>query len=148
MASGFLRSAVHASAGVPRLYRAALRAGVGPLGAVEVVTISAGAAAAASRHGAGVPGRQNALRHFTWQALLSARFGVEVARSIAHAQESGTANEADSRVDRHNNAVGQEYGAAHASDLRRGSSRAALERAARAGLAKWDADELRWVRAH
>ncbi len=72
----------------------------------------------AARHGRGVPGRANAMRHFMWQAVLTARFGVDAARAIAAAQEAGTPSRRDSRVDAHNNEVGQAYGAEHADDLR------------------------------
>ena len=85
----------------------------------------------AARRGRGEPGRQNAVRHFVWQALITARLGLPVARAVAEAQETGTPNAADSQVDRHNNAVGQEYGAAHADELAGGSVNAALGRPGR-----------------
>ena len=140
-----LRTALHAAAGVPRLFTAALRAGAGPVGATQVVLISGGATSVAARRGRGEPGRQNAVRHFVWQALITARLGLPVARAVAEAQERGTANAADSQVDQHNNAVGQEYGAAHADDLAGGSVNAALEKLAGVALEKWAADELLWV---
>ena len=40
---------------------------------------------AAATHGRGVTGRTNAMRHFMWQAALTARFGVDTARAIAAA---------------------------------------------------------------
>lgn len=143
-----LVTAFRAVTGGPRLYAAALRAGAGPLEAARVLAISSGALTVAARRGAGVPGRQNAVRHFVWQALLTARHGLPVARAIAAAQESGTPNAADSQADRHNNAVGQEYGAAHAAELATGSLTAALETLAGVALAKWERDELVWVRPH
>ena len=112
-----IRAAIHAATGVPRLFAAALRAGAGPAGAAQVVAISAAATTVATRRGRGVPGRQNAVRHFVWQALLTARLGVPLAQAIADAQEVGTPDPRDSEVDRHNNAVGQQHGAANAVGL-------------------------------
>jgi len=140
-----LRTAIHAATGVPRIFAAALRAGADPVGAGQVVLISGGATTVATRRGRGVPGRQNAVRHFIWQALITARHGVTVAQAVAEAQESGTPNAADSRVDRHNNAVGQEYGAAHLDALATGSVSEALESLAGVALEKWAVDELIWV---
>ena len=140
-----VRTALHAAIGVPRLFAAALRAGSGPVGATQVVLISAAATRVAASRGRGEPGRQNAVRHFAWQALITARLGLPVAQAVAEAQETGTPNAADSRVDRHNNAVGQEYGAAHADELAGGSVNAALGVLAGVALEKWAADELLWV---
>ncbi len=141
-----LATAIHAATGVPRIYSAALRAGASPVEAARVLAISRGALAVASQRGRGVPGRQNAVRHFAWQALLTARHGRPLAQAVAEAQESGTPNAADSRVDRHNNAAGQEYGAAHAEELASGTVSAALQRLAGVALAKWDRGELIWIK--
>jgi len=140
--------AAHTATVVPRLYAAALRTGIGPVGAAEVLRISEAALRTASSHGRGEPGRINALRHFMWQAVLTARFGIAVAGPIATAQEDGSPAHLDSRVDAHNNAVGQEYGAAHASDLQVGSPSEVMERLVPVALEKWEADELVWVRPH
>ncbi|UFN45845.1 DUF6973 domain-containing protein [Nocardioides okcheonensis] len=142
------RQAIHAGTGVPRLYVAATRAGLSPAEAFEVLRISQASLAAAATHGRGVPGRTNAVRHFTWQAALTARFGTDAARTIAAAQESGTPNARDSRVDEHNNAVGQEYGTRHADELTGLSPADLVARLVPVALAKWDADELVWVRPH
>jgi hypothetical protein len=147
MAIGDLvQQAVHRASSVPRLWSAALEAGTGRRGAVEVLQISQGARRAAAIHGTGVPGRTNAVRHFLWQALLTARCGRDTARSLAAAQESGTTRPKDSEVDQHNNVVGQEYGAAHAAELRAAAIPAALERLVPVALEKWDAGELVWIR--
>ena len=140
------QQAIHAGTGVPRLYVAALRAGLGPSGAAEVLLISRAALASAARHGRGVPGRTNAMRHFMWQAVLTARFGVEAARQVASAQEAGTPSRRDSRVDEHNNAVGQSYGTAHASELDRLSPSEAMTALVPVALAMWESGELTWVR--
>lgn len=143
-----LSQAVHTATAVPRLYAAAMRTGVGPAGAAQVLRISEAALRTAAARGRGEPGRVNALRHFMWQAVLTARFGIAVAAPIATAQEDGTPAHRDSRVDAHNNAVGQAYGAAHASDLQVGSVSEVMERLVPVALAKWEADELVWIRPH
>ena len=149
MALGDLvQQAVHSATGVPRLYAAALRAGAGPTGALEALRISEAALRTAAAEAAGVPGRQNAVRHFLWQALLTARLGPEVATALARAQESGGTRLRDSEVDEHNNAVGQQHGAADAAELRDGSLGGAVQRLVPVALAKWDAGELVWVRPH
>ena len=145
---GLLDRAIHAATGVPRLYSAALRAGLGPSGAVEVLRISQAALQAAAAHGRGVPGRTNAMRHFMWQAVLTARFGVDAAKSIAAAQEAGTPTRNDSRVDAQNNAVGQAYGVEHAADLAAASTSAAMTALVPVALEKWASDELVWIRPH
>ena len=141
-----VQQAIHAGTGVPRLYAAAISIGLGPAGAVEVLRISQAALSAAATHGRGVPGRSNALRHFMWQAALTARFGADAARSIAAAQESGTPNRRDSRVDEHNNAAGQAYEAEHADDLAGLSPSEAMTSLVPVALAMWEAGELVWVR--
>ncbi|MDR7253464.1 hypothetical protein J2X46_002454 [Nocardioides sp. BE266] len=145
---GFLDQAIHAATGVPRLYTAALKAGVGPAGAFEVLRISQSALTTAAAQGRGVPGRTNAMRHFMWQALLTARFGRPVAASIARAQEQGSPDGRDSRVDQHNNAVGQDHGEAHAEELKTLSIADALTMLVPVALEKWESDELIWVKPH
>lgn len=143
-----LGQAIHSATGVPRLYAAALKAGLGPGGAAQVLLVSQAALQSAALHGRGAPGRTNAMRHFMWQALLTARFGAEAATTIAAAQEVGTPNRRDSGVDRHNNEVGREYGAAHAGDLTTGSTSDALALLVPVALEKWESDELIWVKPH
>jgi hypothetical protein len=115
---------------------------------VESLRISQAALAASARHGRGVPGRTNAMRHFMWQATLTARCGVDAARTIAAAQEAGTPARRDSDVDAHNNAVGQEYGAAHTSELTSGATAEVLARLVPVAMEKWESDELIWVKPH
>ena len=136
---------LHAATTVPRLYAAALAAGVGPAGAVEVLRISEASLRTSTARGRGVPGRINALRHFIWQAMLTARFDRSVAASIAQAQERGTPTVRDSRVDDHNNGIGQDYGEEHPT-LATEAIASAAERLAAVGLDKWESDELIWVR--
>jgi hypothetical protein len=141
-----VQQAIHAGTGVPRLYAAAVRIGLGPAGAVEVLRISQAAVSAAATHGRGIPGRSNAMRHFMWQAALTARFGIDAARSIAAAQEAGNPRRRDSRVDERNNAAGQAYGAEHADDLAGLSPTEAMTSLMPVALAMWEAGELVWVR--
>lgn len=145
---GLLDRAIHAATGVPRLYVAALKAGLGPSGGLEVLRISQAALQAAAAHGRGVPGRTNAMRHFMWQAVLTARFGADVARSIAAAQEAGSPTRSDSGVDAQNNAVGQAYGAEHAADLTAVPVAAAMSSLVPVALEKWESDELVWITPH
>ena len=141
-----LDQAIHSSTVVPRLSAAAIKAGLGPSGVFEVLRVSEAALRIAAAHGRGVPGRTNALRHFMWQAVLSARYGVDAARTIADAQEAGTPSRKDSSVDQHNNAVGQDYGASHASELQAGSASEVLTLLVPVALEKWESDELIWVK--
>lgn len=145
---GFLDQALHSATVVPRLSAASLKAGLGPASTVEVLRISESALRTAASQGRGVPGRTNALRHFMWQAVLTARFGLDAARTLAAAQEAGTPNSKDSAVDEHNNAAGQEYGAEHADELKVGSPSEVMTVLVPVALAKWDADELIWIRPH
>lgn len=145
---GFLDQAIHAATGVPRLYTAALKAGVGPAGAFEVLRLSQAALTTAAAQGRGVPGRTNAMRHFMWQALLTARFGRPAAAAIARAQEEGTPNRGDSRVDVHNNRVGQDHGEAYAEELKALATADALALLAPVALEKWESDELIWIKPH
>ena len=140
-----VQQAIHAGSGVPRLYAAATRAGLGPSGAFEVLRISRAALQAAATHGRGVPGRTNAMRHFMWQATLTARFGLEAARELAAAQEAGTPNRRDSSVDEHNNAAGQTYGTEHASELAGLGPSEAMTSLVPVALAMWESGELVWV---
>jgi hypothetical protein len=145
---GLLEQAIHAATGVPRLWTAATKAGLGASDAAQVLLVSQAALKTAAAHGKGVPGRTNAMRHFMWQAVLTARFGQDAAQSIAAAQEVGSPNRKDSSVDVHNNAVGQAYGTAHAAELKEGSASAAVASLVPVALEKWESDELVWIRPH
>lgn len=137
-----LRSALHAARGVPKLYRAAMQAGASPTQAAQLMAASAAALGIAAQRGAGARGRANAVRHFVWQAYATARFGEDIAVALAEAQERGTPDARDSRVDSHNNAVGQAYGRDHVEELRRGTAGAALAHLADVALDKWESGEL------
>lgn len=137
-----VRTARNAIGGAPRLYRAARQAGASGREAGAVVAISAGTLLVAARRAPGRPGRQNAVRHFTWQAVLTARHGRTVASAVADAQERGSVRLRDTAVDQRNNAAGQAWGHAHEQELTASTVRGALDLAATAALAKWDAGEL------
>ena len=131
-----------ASVGGPRLYRAARQAGAGPKDALDVLAASAAALLVSTRAGSGKPGRQNAIRHFTWQATITARHGIHVATAVADAQERGSTRLRDTAVDQRNNAAGQTWGHAHEQELAGRSLRAVLDAASAAATTKWDAGEL------
>jgi len=137
-----LRAAVHAAAGAPGLFRAARRAGAGYRGATDVLACSAIVLFLVAPRAAGAGGRQNAVRHFVWQALLVSRHGEPVARAVADAQEEGSVQPLDTAADRRNNAAGQAYGAAHARELAGLPLRVVLDELLDVGLAKWDGGEL------
>jgi hypothetical protein len=131
-----------ASVGAPRLYRAARLAGASSTGALDVLAASASALVLAARHGSGRRGRQNAIRHFTWQATITARHGIHVAAAVADAQERGSTRLGDTAVDQRNNAAGQAWGHAHEHELAGQSLRRVLDAASEAAMSKWDAGEL------
>jgi hypothetical protein len=137
-----VRAALHAVAGAPRLFRAARRAGAGHRDAFDVLVCSAAVLFLVAPRAAGVRGRQNAVRHFVWQALLAARHGDAVARAVAAAQEDGSVQPLDSSADVRNNAVGQAYGSARAQQLAGVPVREVLRELFEVGLAKWEAGEL------
>jgi hypothetical protein len=136
------RTVRNATSGVPRLYRAARQSGASRGEALDVVAVSAAALLTAARHAPGRPARQNAVRHFAWQAVLTARHGRTVAVAVADAQERGSVRLHDTAVDQRNNAAGQAWGHAHEAELTSGTARAALDRASTQALALWEAGEL------
>lgn len=138
----------HASTVVPRLWAAAAAAGLGPRDTVVLLRVSEASLRAAATHGHGVPGRTNALRHFLWQALLTAKFGATAAASVADAQEARSPSARDSQVDQHNNEVGRAWGQAHGAEVRDLPIGDAMARLVPVALEKWDAGELVWVRPH
>lgn len=136
----------HSARATPRLYRAARATGLDTTEALTSLRIAVTALRVATRLGPGEVGRTNAVRHFVWQSLLTARFGPEVAERLGAVHEEGTPDAEDSRVDLHNNAVGRAYGREHEQTLGHGSVGAAATAAGRAALAAWAAGELIWVR--
>ncbi|WP_426243927.1 DUF6973 domain-containing protein [Nocardioides sp. LHG3406-4] len=138
-----LRNAIRsATSGVPRLYAAARGSGAGHRESVGMVAASAAALVIAARRHPAEWRQQNAVRHFSWQALLTARYGLAAADALAQAHERRSRDAADSAVDRANNVAGQEYAAARADELRRGSVWATLTRLAEVAEAEWAAGRL------
>lgn len=141
MVTAGLRSLIR----VPRLYRAARSAGASGRDARGVLVVSLVALTTAAARSPHRPGRQNALRHFAWQACLTARYGLPVAAAVATEQERGTTRPVDTAVDAHNNAVGQRYGAEHAHELAALPVRTAVGLLCDAADPLWRAGELRAV---
>ncbi len=136
---------------VPGVYDAARAAGLGRREAVRVVEASAYALLLSRRR---YPRRwraENAVRHFIWQAWLTATHGRDVAEAIGRAHERiaarSAAGRADSLVDRENNRIGQEYGEAHAAAVRAEAMRPALSALADEAGRLWDAGQLRSPKA-
>ena len=128
--------------GVPGIYRAARRAGLGRRDALRVLEASAYALALARKR---YPRRwraENAVRHFVWQAWLTATYGRPVAEAVGRAHERMSRDRADSAVDRGNNLLGQAYGEAHAEEIRSGAMRPALSALADEAGRLWDAGQL------
>jgi hypothetical protein len=139
---GLTRTLRNAVGGAPRLYRAARQSGASGRESVAVVAASAGALLTAASRSPGRPARQNAVRHFAWQAVLTARHGRTVASAAADAQERGSVRLRDTAVDQRNNAAGQAWGHAHERELTAGTLRSALDLACAAAVEKWEAGEL------
>ena len=128
--------------GAPSLYRAARAVGAGRTEALSVVADSAIVWWGAARHSPTRWRQQNAVRHFTWQAWLTARHGLAVSRAVAAAQERGREGVADSEVDVRNNAAGQAYGLAHAEHLTAQGRRTALSELLAVATQLFGSDDL------
>jgi hypothetical protein len=100
--------------GVPGVYEAARHAGLGRLDAYRVLQASGWALVIAKRRFPRRWREENAVRHFVWQAWLTATYGRSVAAAIGAAHERIATDLRDSAVDQQNNRVAQEYGASHA----------------------------------
>ncbi len=131
-----------ATTGAPRLYAAARGSGASHRDSLEMVAVSAAALVVAARRHPGEWRQQNAVRHFAWQALLTARYGLDAATALAHAQEARSTDAADSAVDRANNAAGRQYAVTHPAGLRGAGTWAALTRLAAVAEAQWAAGRL------
>lgn len=129
--------------GVPGIYRAARGAGLGRRDALTVLEASANAVALArSRY----PRRwraENAVRHFVWQAWITATFGRPVAEAVGRAHERVSSDAKDSAVDRANNALGQAYGEAHRAEITARAMRPAQSALADEAGRLWDSRQLR-----
>ena len=127
---------------VPGVYGAAREAGLGRREAVRVVEASAYVFVLARKR---YPRRwraENAVRHFVWQAWLTATYGHDVAEAVGRAHERLSTSVSDSAVDRENNRIGQEYGEAHAAEIRADAMRPAQSALADEAGRLWNAGEL------
>ena len=89
------------------------------------------------------------MRHFMWQAVLTARFGARRGPHRSRPPRRPARRAAGTpRVDQHNNAAGQAYGAAHVDELQPGSAVGRDGLLVPVALEKWESDELVWVRPH
>ena len=136
------RMASWVARGVPGIYRASRSAGLGRRESLRVLEASAYALALARKR---YPRRwraENAVRHFVWQAWLTATYGRPVAEAVGHAHERMSRDGVDSSVDRGNNVLGQAYGEAHAEEIRSGATRPALSALADEAGRLWDSGQL------
>jgi hypothetical protein len=129
--------------GVPGIYEAARSAGLGRLDAYRVLQASGWALTIAKQRYPRRWREENAVRHVIWQAWLTATYGREAAAAIGAAHERIATDKADSTVDRDNNVIGQEYGAAHAAEIRAQAMRPALSALADEAGRMWNAGRLR-----
>jgi hypothetical protein len=129
--------------GVPGVYEAARAAGLSRRDSLRVLDVSGRALVLAKRRQPRHWRAENAVRHFVWQAWLTAAYGREVAESVGRAHERVASDRADSRVDRDNNRIGQEYGEGHRAAIRGDALRPALAALADEAGRLWDAGQLR-----
>lgn len=128
---------------IPGVYGAARSAGLARGDAVRVVEGSAYAFVQARRR---FPRRwraENAVRHFVWQAWITATYGRQVAEAVGRAHERLSGDARDSVVDQENNRIGQEYGEAHAAEIRADAMRPAQSALADEAGRLWTAGQLR-----
>jgi hypothetical protein len=128
---------------VPGVYGAARSAGLGRRDAARVVEGSAYAFVLARRR---YPRRwraENAVRHFVWQAWITAAYGRAVAEAVGLEHERLSGDARDSTVDRENNRIGQAYGEAHATEIRADAMRPAQSALADEAGRLWTAGQLR-----
>ncbi|WP_181310454.1 DUF6973 domain-containing protein [Nocardioides campestrisoli] len=128
--------------GLPRLWAAARSTGASTSQSTDALLASALAFSRAAAESPRQWRRQNAVRHFIWQAYLAARHGETLARALGDAQEQGSGDQVDTRVDQENNALGRAWGLAHAEELRSGTRAEVLERLVAVADRKWHDEEL------
>ena len=144
-----VQQAIHAATVVPRLSAAAMKAGLGPGGAVEVLRISQAALQGrrGARDGRTGANQRDAPLHVAGRARRHGSASRRPSRS-RWPRRPGTPTRRDSDVDQHNNAAGQAYGTAHVDELTAGSTSDAMAALVPVALEKWESDELVWVRPH
>lgn len=132
----------HTAAKVPRILGAARGAGASTTDAVRLLALSTLVLLEATRRSRGRPWRENAVRHFAWQALLAARHGTSVAESVAAANEAGSTDTLDSAIDERNNAAGRAWATTHQDELTGVPLPQAVRRAFEEATRRWDVGEL------
>lgn len=132
----------HTAAKVPRILGSARSAGASNTEAVRVLALSTLVLLEAARRSGGRPRRNNAVRHFAWQALLAARHGTAVAEGVAAANEAGSTDAQDSAIDERNNAAGRAWANTHPAELAGVPLSQAVRRAFAEAIRQWDAGEL------
>jgi hypothetical protein len=128
---------------VPGVYGAARSAGLDRGEAVRVVEGSAYAFVLARRRFPRHWRAENAARHFVWQAWITGTFGRAAAEAVGQAHERLSGDSRDSAVDRENNRIGQDYGEAHAAEIRAEAMRPAQSALADEAGRLWTAGQLR-----
>lgn len=131
-----------AVAKLPRILGAARGAGASTTEAAHTLALSALVLLEASRRSRGRRKRENAVRHFAWQALLASRHGTAVAERVAAANESVSTDVRDSAIDEVNNAAGRAWGETHQEELAGVSLPRAVRRAFDEAIRQWEAGEL------
>ena len=122
--------------GVTRLFVESRRAG-GNAMAIRAVIESAAALLIALRVSSTEPERQNAVRHFIWQARLTMARGQEFAATVGNLHEVGSPDRLDSSVDERNNSAGRSFATAEAERLAGLGTLAAYAELPRAALDHW-----------
>lgn len=138
-----LRRVRSVTAAAPGLYRAA-RDLLGRRDAARVVVAAALALGAGILRARGRPRMQNAVRHFTWSAWLSLRYGSATAERLTDQHERHSVDALDSEADLRNNTAGRAYADRHRDAL--ADDPLALWRISGIGRRRWRAGRLWSVR--
>jgi len=136
------RNVARAVAKVPRIFGAAREAGASTTESGRTLVLSTLVLLEATRRSRGRPWRENAVRHFAWQALLTARYGTAVSEGVAAANEAGSTDARDSAIDERNNSAGRTWARKHQAELTGVPLSQAVRRAFEEAIRQWDAGEL------
>jgi hypothetical protein len=109
---------------------------------VRILALSTLVLLEATRRSGGRRRRENAVRHFAWQALLEARHGAAVAEGVAAANEAGSTDARDSAIDERNNAAGRAWASLHPTELADVPLPQAVRRAFDEAMRQWDTGDL------
>ncbi|MDH2416044.1 hypothetical protein [Nocardioides sp. CER19] len=131
--------------GVPGSFRAA-RDAAGVRVAVGVLAASGWALLVALARSRGRPRLRNALRHFTWSAWLTARYGTALADAVTSEHELHSLDPLDSEADQRNNQAGRRYGRVHRDRVLERPGPWAIWELAEIGRRRWYAGRLWSVR--